>query len=74
MTIKQIGELWNLKPWSGTTPESSIVYPTNKSSHPLFTDSGGNIYYLSIDGNMLIWCPRCRLRGHLNRLFQMGVI
>lgn len=63
-----------LRPWDGTTPESRHRYPVEKSSFPLFQDEEGNIYYKTTAGDLVPWCARCKLRAHLQRLFQLGVI
>lgn len=62
------------KPWDGTTPESPHRYDVSTSTHPLFISSEGSIYYRSNDGELCIWCARVRLKYHLQRLYQIGVI
>ena len=63
-----------LKPWDGITPESWHKYPVEKSAHQLLENKNGDIFYISASGTVLIWCPRDKLRAHLQRLFQMGII
>lgn len=63
-----------LRPWDGTTPESWHKYPTENSAHPLLVNADGDIYYISGDGRICVWCSRDRLRGHLHKLYQAGVI
>ena len=63
-----------LKPWDGTTPESWHKYPVEKSTFPLLVNKEGDIFYISGSGSVCLWCGKNRLRYHLNRLYQIGVI
>lgn len=63
-----------LKPWNGITPESPHKYPVEKSPHKLLVNENGDVYYISGSGDVCIWCGKNRLRNHLHRLYQIGVI
>ena len=63
-----------LKPWDGITPESVHKYPVEKSPHTLLVNENGDVFYISGSGSICTWCARPRLRYHMNRLYQIGVI
>ena len=60
--------------WNGITTESPYRYPVKNSSHPLFIDSDGSIYYKDYNDNLKIWCPVSRLRYHMQQLVNLKVI
>ena len=39
----------------------------------MIDDSDGTIFYQSRDG-LGVWCPASRLRSHMVRLFQLGIV
>lgn len=74
MAGEKVKKMNTLKPWDGTTPESPHRYDVSSSAHPLYISDEGTIYYIDSSGKLCIWCARVRLRYHLQRLFQIGVI
>lgn len=63
-----------LKPWDGTTPESWHKYPVEKSPHKLLVNKNGDVFYITGGGSICTWRSRSRLRYHMQRLYQIGVI
>lgn len=68
------GRIELLKQWDGTTSESPHKYPVEKSPHKLLVNENGDVFYISGSGSICTWCARSRLRYHMQRLYQIGVI
>lgn len=68
------GRTEQLKPWDGTTPESWHKYPVENSPHKMLINENGDVFYISGSGSINIWCSRYKLKQHLQRLYQIGVI
>ena len=62
-----------LKKWDGRYER--FQYPKKDiDAWNLMIDDDGTIFYTSRDGRIGIWCPASRLRSHMFRLFQLGIV
>lgn len=55
-----------MKPWDGI-----FEHYHYKASERLLVDVDGSVYYKTPDGTLHLWCDPARLRGHLQRLWQV---
>lgn len=56
-----------MKPWGGI-----FEHYHYKASERLLVDDDGSVYYNKTpDGVLHLWCDPARLRGHLQRLWQV---
>lgn len=55
-----------MKPWDGI-----FEHYHYKASERLLVDVDGSVYYKTPDGVLYLWCDPARLRGHLQRLWQV---
>lgn len=55
-----------MKPWDGI-----FEHYRYKVSERLLVDDDGSVYYKTPDGVLHLWCDPARLRGHLQRLWQV---
>lgn len=55
-----------MKPWNGVFQQYRYKAPTG-----LLVDAGGSVYYMTPEGVPALWCASERLRGHLQRLWDI---
>ena len=55
-----------MKPWNGVFRQYRYKAPER-----LLVDAGGSVYYKTPDGVLHLWYDPARLRGHLQRLWQV---
>lgn len=63
-----------LKPWDGSCSDPTLKYNAEESDFPMFISEDGTVYHINGSGDLCIWCTASRLRSHLHRLHQLGVI